>query len=89
MLGLHSSSRFKKDLKLCQKQGKDIALIKDVINTLRIPEPLPPKNKDHALTGNYGFARECHIQPDWLLIYRVRDGVLYLERTGSHSDLFL
>jgi mRNA interferase YafQ len=89
MLGLHASTRFKKDLKLCQKQGKNIDLLKEIIDTLRIPESLPEKNRDHSLSGNYGFARECHIQPDWLLIYRVKDGVLWLERTGSHSDLFM
>jgi mRNA interferase YafQ len=63
-------------------------LLQEVIDTLRIPAPLPPKNKDHDLTGNFVRNRECHIESDWLLIYRVNNGELYLIRTGTHSDLF-
>lgn len=88
MLALSASTRFKKDLKMCQKQHKDIKLLEDVINTLRVPAQLPQKNRDHSLVGNYVHVRECHITPDWLLIYRIENGVLYLERTGSHNDLF-
>ncbi len=62
-------------------------LLQSVINTLRIPEPLPAKNKDHSLSGNFVGKRECHISPDWLLIYQIIGNELYLVRTGTHSDL--
>ncbi len=88
MLKLNTSTKFKKDYKLCQKRGYNINLLQNVVNTLRIPAPLPPKNKDHNLSGNYSSCRECHIQPDWLLIYRISDDELYLVRIGSHADLF-
>lgn len=88
MLGLYATSKFKKDLKACKKQGKDINLLVGIVDTLRIPSQLPAKNRDHSLTGNYSGTRECHIEPDWLLVYRIEDQVLVLERTGSHSDLF-
>ena len=72
------------------KRGLNIDLLEIVIATLALGEPLPDKNKDHALTGNWIGHRECHILPDWLLIYRIEDDVLVLTlaRTGSHSDLF-
>ncbi len=88
MLKLNTSTKFKKDYKLCQKRGLNLALLQDAVNILRIPSPLLPKNKDHNLSGNYSGCRECHIQPDWLLIYRVSADELYLVRTGSHADLF-
>jgi addiction module toxin, RelE/StbE family len=88
MLKLNTSTKFKKDYKLCQKRGLNLTLLQDAVNILRIPSPLPPKNKDHNLSGNYSGCRECHIQPDWLLIYRVSADELYLVRTGSHADLF-
>lgn len=58
------------------------------LQNLAVPVPLPSKNKDHALKGNYSGRRECHITPDWLLIYEVDGNDLYLDRTGTHSDLF-
>ena len=72
------------------KRGLKIKLLEDVIAALAMGETLPEKNKDHALTGDWVGHRECHIQPDWLLVYRVEDDVLVLtlSRTGSHSDLF-
>lgn len=88
MLKLDASTKFKKDYKLCQKRGYDLPLLQGIINTLRVPAPLPPKNKDHNLSGNYKDCRECHILPDWLLIYQQTEDELYLVRTGSHSDLF-
>lgn len=88
MLSLNASTAYKKDLKLCKKRGYDLNLLNAAINTLLIPAPLPPKNKDHPLSGNHVGERECHITPDWLLIYRVNDGELYLVRTGTHADLF-
>lgn len=82
--------QFKKDYKLAMKRGLNIGLLEDVITTLAKGLPLPEKNRDHALTGNWAGHRECHILPDWLLVYRIDDGVLVLtlSRTGSHSDLF-
>lgn len=84
------TSQFKKDYKLAIKRGLKIELLENVVATLATGETLPDKNKDHALTGNWVGHRECHILPDWLLIYRIEDDVLVLTlaRTGSHSDLF-
>ena len=84
------SSQFRKDLKLAQKRGLDLGKIKTVINALSNVEILEPKYRDHALTGDYSGFRECHIQSDWLLVYKI-DGarlLLILTRTGTHSDLF-
>ena len=64
-------------------------LLKEVVAILSIPKPLPPKNSDHPLTGNYKGRKECHITPDWLLIYEIDGNDLYLDRTGTHSDLFV
>ena len=81
---------FKKDYKLAIKRHMDIDLLDDIIRALSRGEKLPEKNKDHELTGDWVGHRECHIQPDWLLIYRIEDDVLVLTlaRTGTHSDLF-
>lgn len=85
-----TTTQFKKDFKLAMKLGLKIELLEDVIATLSMGDPLPDKNKDHALTGNWSGHRECHILPDWLLIYRIENDILVLtlSRTGSHSDLF-
>lgn len=88
MLKLNLTSQFKRDLKLCKKRNYNIDLLNAVVNTLRIPAALPPKNRDHALKGNYTGRRECHISPGWLLIYRISENELYLDRTGTHTDLF-
>ena len=84
------TTQFKKDYKLAVKRGLKINLLKDIIAALAMGEKLPEKNKYHALTGIWVGHRECHILPDWLLIYRIEDDVLVLTlaRTGSHSDLF-
>jgi mRNA interferase YafQ len=84
------TSQFKKDYKLAMKRGLDISLLEDVVAKLALGESLPEKNRDHALGGNWNGHRECHILPDWLLIYKVEDNVLVLTlaRTGTHSDLF-
>ena len=89
-LEVRFSSRFKKDLKLAIKRGLDISLLDEIVTTLQNGKVLPEKNRDHALTGNYVGCRECHIQPDWLLIYEIsnKELILYLTRTGTHSDLF-
>lgn len=84
------TNKFQKDLKRIKKRGYDLNLITDIIKKLANGEVLPEKNKDHSLTGNYIGTRECHITPDWLLVYEI-DGetlFLYLIRTGTHSDLF-
>jgi len=84
------SSRFKRDLKLIVKRGYDLNLLDTVVEKLANDIPLEERHRDHALTGNYVGFRECHILPDWLLIYRVDDTdlILFLSRTGTHSDLF-
>lgn len=88
MLTLNTSTKFRKDLKTCVRRGYDLELLQSVIDTLRIPAPLPEKNRQHILTGNWGGYQECHILPDWLLIYRATEEDLYLVRTGTHADLF-
>lgn len=88
MLKLSATAKFNKDLKLCKKRGYDLNLLYSIVNTLRIPTQLPVKNRDHNLKGNLVNKRECHITPDWLLIYRIKDDELVLDRTGTHSDLF-
>ena len=82
------TTQFKKDFKLAMKRGFKMDLLEDVITLLAMGEVLPDKNKDHALTGNWVGHRECHIQPDWLLIYRQTETELYLVSTGTHADLF-
>lgn len=84
------TKQFKKDYKLAMKRSLNIDLLDDIIRKLARGEQLPEKNKDHALTGNWVGHRECHIQSDWLLVYRIEDDllILTLSRTGTHSDLF-
>ena len=84
------TTRFKKDYKLALKRHFDISLLDEIIHRLAFGETLPEKYKDHYLTGTWAGYRECHIQPDWLLIYRTDDEklLLLLVRTGTHSDLF-
>ena len=84
------TTQFKKDFKMAMKRGLKIELLEEVIAALAMGETLPQKHKDHALTGNWVGHRECHVLPDWLLIYRIEDEVqvLILTRTGTHSDLF-
>lgn len=84
------TTQFKKDYKLAIKRGAKIHLLTEVIGMLANAMPLPEKNKDHALSGDWAGHRECHILPNWLLIYRLEDNVLVLTlvRTGTHSDLF-
>ena len=89
-LTVKPTTAFKKDYKLAIKRGLQIELLETVVETLAMGNALPPENRDHDLTGNWRGHRECHIQPDWLLIYRIEDDVLVLtlSRTGTHSDLF-
>ena len=90
MLPNKYQAAFKKDYKRIVKRGYDMRLLEKVIELLANQKPLPEKNRDHQLSGDYAGCRECHITPDWLLIYEVADEelILYLTRTGSHSDLF-
>lgn len=84
------TTQFKKDIKLAKKQGKDTDKIFEVVEKLANDEVLEAKYKDHCLTGDYKDCRECHIEPDWLLIYKKYESelILMLIRTGSHSELF-
>ena len=90
MLELVTTNQFKKDLKRIQKRGYNLQKLHNILNTLRSNQTLSPKYRDHALTGNYIGFRECHIEPDWLLIYKYYDDILVLSlsRLGSHSELF-
>ena len=82
------SKQFSKDLRMQQKRGKDLQKLKDLIALLLSEEVLPVGNRDHALTGNWFGWRDCHLEPDWLLIYKRSTDELRLGRTGTHSDLF-
>lgn len=88
MLPVVRSGRFKRDVKRMQKRGKDMAKLKAVLMLLLEDKPLPAQLKDHPLRGDWDGFRDLHIEPDWLLLYRVSDGELQLARTGSHADLF-
>ena len=90
MLNIVSSNRFKKDLKLAIRRGYNISLLEEVVNKLAMGEILEKKYRDHELSGDFKGLREWHITPDWLLVYQIVDSelVLYLSRTGTHSDLF-
>ena len=88
MLNPKEKTQFKKDIKVIRKRGKDLAKLKFVVAELVNERPLNPEYRDHYLIGNYKGDRECHIEPDWLLIYTVINQDLILVRTGTHSDLF-
>ena len=84
------TAKFQRDLKRIQRRGLDLGLLTAVVKLLVGGEALPAKYRDHPLTGDFLGCRECHIQPDWLLIYEIAESdlILYLTRTGSHADLF-
>lgn len=84
------TNRFKKDLKAAIKRGYSVDILNNIVDALARGESLPEKNKDHYLSGNWSNYRECHIAPDWLLIYKIENDILVLTlvRTGTHSDLF-
>lgn len=88
MLKPSAQNKFKKDLKKIEKRNYNLNLLGFVINELAKENLLDPKYNDHKLTGNYKSCKECHIEPNWLLIYKVDNDKLYLIRTGTHSDLF-
>ena len=82
------TTQFKRDTKLAERRGNDMKVLRDIMIKLSNEKPLEAKHRDHKLSGNYKDHRECHIEPDWLLIYRVVGEEIIFERTGTHSDLF-
>ena len=90
MLTIKYQAAFKRDYKLIKKRGYNTVLLENVIRILAEGKPLPAEYRDHALSGNYSGCHECHISPDWLLIYEIeqQELILYLMRTGTHSVLF-
>lgn len=87
-MNLVRTGQFKKDYKRLRKQAEDLEDLRSVVEMLVEGKPLPPEYRDHTLSGRLKKHRECHIAPDWLLIYRIKGDDLILERTGSHSELF-
>jgi mRNA interferase YafQ len=87
-LKIRQATRFRRDVKRLRRQGVDLTKLQAVVVTLAAQGPIDEKYRDHALVGNWRGFRECHIQPDWLLIYRVEGEELQLARTGSHAELF-
>ena len=88
MRSFSRTTQFKKDVKRAEKRGKDLTELRAVLDLLIEGKPLPPEYKDHPLRGNFAGSRDCHIQPDWILIYTVDEAHVRFERTGTHSDLF-
>lgn len=88
MLNPVYEKRFRKDVDVAKKRGKDMQKLTDVLLMLVEEKPLPEKYKNHKLKGNYVGHWECHVQSDWLLVYRIIKTDIYFARTGSHSDLF-
>lgn len=87
-LTIRQATKFRRDVKRLKRQGVDLAPLQAVIVILAAAEPLGERYRDHALIGNWRGFHECHLQPDWLLIYRVEGDELQLARTGSHAELF-
>ena len=88
MKQIFQTSQFKRDIKRLKKRGKDLNKLSAVVRVLSVEGTLDPRYRDHALTGDWTGSRDCHVEPDWLLIYRTEADSLFLERSGSHSDLF-
>jgi len=88
MKAIYETSQFRKDFKKAKKQGKQVEKLKDIVRCIAEGKPLEPRYRDHVLIGPLRGSRDCHIEPDWLLIYRTDGESLFLERTGSHSDIF-
>ena len=88
MLQPSYTTQFKRDYKLQSKRHRDLDLLDNVIRALVNEQALPVNNRDHRLQGDYRDYRECHIEPDWLLIYKIQNDNIYFVRTGTHSDLF-
>lgn len=83
-----TGSQFRRDVKLAQKRGKDMAKLREIIGLLLEGGPLPERCRDHSLSGEWKHFRDCHIEPDWLLLYKLDGDDVHLVRTGTHSDLF-
>jgi len=81
-------AQFRRDVKLAERRGKDLSKLRELILLLAQGQPLPPRYKDHPLSGDWKYFRDCHIEADWLLIYKIDGDDVYLVRTGTHSDLF-
>lgn len=88
MLSPIYEKKFSKDLELFRKRGKNLEKLKNIMDKLIQEKPLPIKNRNHKLKGDYLGTWECHIEPDWLLVYRLTDTEIHFVRTGTHSDLF-
>ena len=88
MRNLIAQAQFRRDVKLAEKRGQDLARLRELIEVLASGGALPARYKDHSLAGNWKHHRDCHIEPDWLLIYKVDGNDLHLVRTGTHSDIF-
>lgn len=88
MKQVSQTTQFSRDIKKMRKRGKDLDKLKSVVKQLTDSKQLDPKHRDHALIGPWRPSRDCHIEPDWILIYTAGDDTLRLERTGTHSDLF-
>jgi mRNA interferase YafQ len=88
MKGIRRTAQFKRDVEQAQRRGKDLGKLRGVLEELVQGERLAPQYRDHVLVGQYKGTRECHIEPDWLLVYELAEDEIVLIRTGSHSDLF-
>ncbi len=88
MKQVSQTKQFSRDVKRMRKRGKDLAKLREVVKKLAAGKPLHPKHRDHALVGHWQPSRDCHVEPDWMLIYTTDAESLRLERTGTHSDLF-
>jgi mRNA interferase YafQ len=85
---LIGGAQFRRDVRLAKRRGKDMSKLRELITLLAEGTPLPPRCKDHSLRGEWKHHRDCHVEPDWLLIYKIDGDDLYLVRTGAHADLF-
>lgn len=85
---LISGAQFRRDVKLARRRGKDMSKLRELISLLTEGGALPPAYRDHPLRGEWNHYRDCHLEPDWLLIYKIEGDDLYLVRTGTHSDLY-
>ena len=85
---LVTTKPFERDLKRLRKRGKDIGRLWDVVEALRLGQPLQARHRDHSLSGDWQGFRDCHVEPDWVLVYQLDDEAVYLTRTGTHADLW-
>jgi mRNA interferase YafQ len=88
MKRVSQTTQFSRDIKRMRKRGKDLAKLRELVTQLAVGKTLDPKHHDHPLVGPWQLSRDCHVEPDWILIYTADDETLRLERTGTHSDIF-